>query len=135
MTQQAPKKSFGVEKSIKLVDLNLKNSKNWQTTVLEIDHPHDFKKKVKQRVFTASYRLPINFLCVANIVINGVVVYDCGASPKCSYVIGGGGRFEVRRRFYDGELVAVELLLKDVCCYSSRKPSFKVIVEVEEETV
>lgn len=115
----------------KLVELNLRSSKLWESQTHELDHPHATKIKTKARIYTQCFKLPKAFRTLSTIVCNNIVVYDCGIRPRITSVIGGGGRFEVRRRYYDGEVVNCELMLKDVCYYTKKKPVFKIFVEVE----
>lgn len=120
-----------ITKTCKYVEHNLKTGKLWETPHKTLEHAHVIKSK--QRSFTACYHLPINTTAVTNICMNGIAVYDFCGFPQRTAVIGGGGRFEMKRRYYDGLLVSVELLLKDICYYTKKKPVFRVVIEVEEE--
>lgn len=106
------------------------SQKIWKTAVSEHEHPHVCIKQ-KQKSYSVAYKLPISFVSVSAIVAGGVVVYKSVDYKKTS-VVGGGGRFEVRRRFYDGALVFVELLLKDMCYYTSKPPALKIFIEIDD---
>lgn len=109
--------------------LDLYRVKLWETEHKVLEHHHP-KIKAKMRSFTVCYKLPVNTFCLESLVINGVLVYDFAGEPRRTSVIGGGGRFELRRRFYDGVCVGCELLLKDVCYYSTKKPVVKCVLGV-----
>lgn len=102
--------------------------KNWETSIKKLPHPH--KIAGIMRTLTVSYKLPVKTACVESIVINGTLVYDFGGNPKRTSAIGGGGRFELRRRFYDGECVFCELLIRDLTYYTNKRPVVKGIIGV-----
>lgn len=110
----------------------LSKVKLWETEHKLTTHFHD-KITAKMRSFTVCYKLPINTFCLESLVINGVLVYDYDGEPRRTSIIGGGGRFEVRRRFYDGVCVSCELLLKDVCYFTNKKPVIKAVVGVNDK--
>lgn len=110
---------------------DLSKRKLWETEHKMSKHHHT-AITAAQRTFTICYKLPLNTMSLESLMINGVLVYDIGTSaPKRTAVIGGGGRFELRKRFYDGECVACELMLRDVCYYTKKKPTFKCVIGVK----
>lgn len=115
------------------VEHALKKNRLWETEHRTYDHAH--KITARHRSFTACYKLPLNTTCITNLCFNGVSVYDFSGVRRRTAIIGGGGRFEMKRRYYDGQLVSVELILKDVCYYTAKKPVFRVVIEVAEGVV
>lgn len=121
-----------MSKSKKLLTLshsiNLARAKMWETSIKILPHPH--KIKGSMRTYTICYKLPVKTYCVETLVVDGVIVYDFASDPKRTAPIGGGGRFEMRRRYYDGECVAVELLIRDLTYYTSKRPVVRGIIGV-----
>lgn len=115
----------------KSISYELYRNKLWETEhkILEHHHPNI---KSKMRCFSVCYKIPITTYTLENLVINGINVYDFLNNPKRTAQIGGGGRFEIKRQFYDGKIVSCSLLLKDVCYYSTKKPVIKCILGVDE---
>lgn len=115
----------------KSTPIDLYRMKQWETEHKITPHFHD-KITAQMRSFTVCYKLPIDTFCLESLVINGVLVYDFAGEPRRTSIIGGGGRFELRRRFYDGEIVQCELLLKDVCYFTNKKPVVKAVIGINE---
>lgn len=117
-------------KSIVLKTFNITQKKDWQTAIKKLTNPHNAKKLGNtMSSFTICTKLPINFSHVVSVVYNGVLVYDlkAGSRPKMSSVIGGGGRFQVRRNYYDNELVKVDIVFKDLIWFNKKKPVIRIV--------
>lgn len=123
--------------TIELKNLSInKQKKGWSTTPREIVNIHNFKKNTKLKTITFCTKLPKNFAFLTTIIINGIVAFDQKiGNYKRTSIIGGGGRFEVKRRFFDGEVVEVELLFKDLIYFTNKKPKIEIIygVKIEDE--
>lgn len=119
--------------TIKAFDVT--KNKKWATEPKSIANTHGKKFGTGMQVFTVCGRLPTNFSHVVSVVVNGVLAYDLkeDEKPTCTSVIGGGGRFEVRRTFYDRECVDVTIYFKDVVYFTKRKPTIRIVAAVFTE--
>lgn len=103
--------------------------KRWATEPKEIVNTHNKKLGGYMQVFTVCTNLPKEFSHVVSVVVNGVVAYDLkeDEKPTSSSVVGGGGRFEVRRSYYDRECVEVRITFKDMIYFGKRRPTIKLV--------
>lgn len=127
---------MAIETTLKTFEITAK--KRWSTEPKTISNTHTKKLGNAMQVFTVCAALPTNFSHVVSIVVNGVLAFDLkeGQRGISTSVIGGGGRFEVRRTFFDRECVEVKIIFKDVVYFTKRPPSIKIIaaIKVEEKT-
>lgn len=108
--------------------IKLSRHKLWETKSKSLPHPH--KITGMMRTITICYKLPVKTQCLESLVVNGTLVYDYAGLPTRTAPIGGGGRFELRRRYYDGECVSCELLIRDLTYYTSKRPTVSGIIGV-----
>lgn len=118
-----------------LKTFEITGKKRWSTEPREIVNTHSKKLGGAMQVFTVCANLPIDFSHVVSVVVNGVLAYDLKEDdkPTSSSVIGGGGRFEVRRTYYDRECVEVRIMFKDVVYFTKRRPTIKLVAAVTLE--
>lgn len=124
-----------MSKPTTLRTFEITKNKTWLSTPKLVPNTHGKKFGSDMQIYTICAKLPTNASHVVSVVVNGVLAYDLkeDQQPLRTSVIGGGGRYELRRRYWDGECVGVEIMFKDIIFFTKKKPTIKIIAAVFEE--
>lgn len=102
------------KKKFKLIKLG-KSKKIWSSDPEETYNPFITKGTKEQQYVTVCYQIPLAAQYVETIFRDGQAVWERSqGSTYNSAILGGGGRFIWRRKWYNRKIVAIELEFKDV---------------------
>ena len=102
-------------KKYKLIRLT-KSRQLWTSEPEETMNPFG-RSKAERRMYyqSAEFELPLDVQHVETIFIDGKAVWERSqGSTYASAILGGGGRFNFRRRWYNRKIVAQSVEFKDV---------------------
>lgn len=118
-------------KKHKLVRLT-KGKKLWSSEPEETLNPFGKTKGEKeQRYATYCFKVPVTAQYIETIYRDGQIVWERSqGSTYNSAVIGGGGRFVWRRKWFARKIVAIELEFRDVPLKAGKDPAFEISVRV-----
>lgn len=118
-------------KKHKLIKL-AKSKRSWGSDPEETSNPFGRSKAEKeQRYMTVCYRIPTTAQYVETIWKDGEIVWERSqGSTFNTAILGGGGRFWWRRKWFNRKLVAIELEFKDVPLRGGAEPNFEIAVRV-----
>lgn len=119
-------------KKFKLVKLT-PSKRIWSSEPEETPNPFGKTKGDKtQQYATYCFKVPLSSQYVETIYRDGHVVWERVASKQNynSAIIGGGGRFFWRRRWFSRKIVSIEIEFHDIPLKNGKDPLFEISVRV-----
>lgn len=121
----------------------------WQSTAQKLRNIHfdssDMIKKGSKRyksaalskfdemnIYSCAMQVPNDVDFLENVIVNGCLAYEAFGKSLRTSLIAGGGRFELRRSYYDGEQVMTQIIFRDMIYFGKNKPKISLVVRKKE---